>query len=83
MDGFAVISSDVAGAGPQSPVVLKITGDIPAGAAVDTRLHPGQAARIMTGASGSFFFGKRNRLPGWWSTGCIVLSGTRSIRQDW
>lgn len=50
MDGYAVRSADVAGAGSASPVVLDVDGDIAAG---DTRrqvLRPGAAMRIMTGA---------------------------------
>lgn len=50
MDGYAVRSADVVGAGPGSPVVMDVDGDIAAG---DTRrqvLRPGVAMRIMTGA---------------------------------
>jgi molybdopterin molybdotransferase len=50
MDGFAVIASDAAAAGTQTPVVLKITAEIPAGAVPSIILRSGQAARIMTGA---------------------------------
>lgn len=50
MDGFAIHSSDVQEATPQTPVTLKITADIPAGSKNVAPLHPGHAARIMTGA---------------------------------
>jgi molybdopterin molybdotransferase len=46
MDGYAVRSADVAAA----PVVLRVTGDIPAGHPVSGRLESGTAMRIMTGA---------------------------------
>lgn len=49
MDGYAVRAEDVAGAAPGSPVVLPVTGDVPAGAAPEP-LSPGTAQRIMTGA---------------------------------
>ena len=50
MDGYAVRSADVAGAGAAAPVVLDVAGDIAAG---DTRRHvlrPSTTMRIMTGA---------------------------------
>jgi len=50
MDGYAVLSADCRSAVPENPVVLKVIGDIPAGSRGDTRLEPGQALRIMTGA---------------------------------
>jgi molybdopterin molybdotransferase len=50
VDGFAVIASDLVGAGARSPVQLDVIADIPAGAAGRIRLMPGRAARIMTGA---------------------------------
>ncbi len=50
MDGFAIHSSDVQEATPQTPVTLKITADIPAGSRNIAPLYPGHAARIMTGA---------------------------------
>lgn len=50
MDGFAVRSSDVEKAGPESPVTLSVAADIPAGQRIDKALQPGQAIRIMTGA---------------------------------
>lgn len=45
MDGFAVRATDC-----QAPAVLRITGYIPAGGVATTRLEPGSAIRIMTGA---------------------------------
>lgn len=50
MDGFAVRCADVAAASPTHPVNLRVIADVPAGSAADPELHPGQAARIMTGA---------------------------------
>ena len=50
MDGYAVRAADVAGAGPGSPVVLPVTGDVAAGPASPLRVQPGVCVRIMTGA---------------------------------
>ncbi|MFJ8200050.1 gephyrin-like molybdotransferase Glp [Streptomyces sp. NPDC096152] len=50
MDGYAVRVTDVAGANEEFPAVLEVIGDVAAGAAGLTRVGPGQAARIMTGA---------------------------------
>ncbi len=50
MDGFAVHSADVQGASGEHPVRLAVSMDIPAGAAPQSALKPGEAARIMTGA---------------------------------
>jgi molybdopterin molybdotransferase len=46
MDGYAVQAADTAGA----PVRLEVVGLLPAGAAPDRPVGPGQAIRIMTGA---------------------------------
>jgi len=46
MDGYAVRADDVA----QAPVSLLVIGDLPAGTIATTRLEPGTAMRIMTGA---------------------------------
>ncbi|GAB3811199.1 molybdopterin molybdotransferase MoeA [Tessaracoccus terricola] len=46
MDGFAVRSDDTA----ETPCVLEVVGDVPAGSASDLTLAPGQAIRIMTGS---------------------------------
>lgn len=50
MDGFAVRSTDLEPASPESPVTLSMVGEIGAGAAYERVLEPGQALRIMTGA---------------------------------
>lgn len=50
MDGFAVRAQDVRGASAESPVVLRVVDDIPAGAFPSRPIEPGEAARIMTGA---------------------------------
>ena len=49
MDGYAVRARDTESAAPQTPVVLPVSGDVPAGAA-PAPLTPGTAQRIMTGA---------------------------------
>ena len=49
MDGYAVRAKDTTGACPQTPVVLPVSGDVPAGAA-PRPLTEGTAQRIMTGA---------------------------------
>ena len=49
MDGYAVRAKDTTGACPQTPVVLPVSGDVPAGAAPQP-LAEGTAQRIMTGA---------------------------------
>lgn len=50
MDGFAVISSDLEKASNNSPVELRVVGDIPAGHLPGDDIHPGETMRIMTGA---------------------------------
>ncbi|MEU1625782.1 gephyrin-like molybdotransferase Glp [Streptomyces sp. NPDC020096] len=50
MDGYAVRVADVADAGEDAAVVLKVVGDVAAGDAELPSVGPGQAARIMTGA---------------------------------
>lgn len=50
MDGYAVRSADLAEAGPERPVTLPVTADIPAGRVHLDELAPGTAHRIMTGA---------------------------------
>ncbi|PWD52540.1 molybdopterin molybdenumtransferase MoeA [Serinibacter arcticus] len=50
MDGYAVRYDDVAHAGPDAPVTLRIVADLPAGSSLDPALAPGECARIMTGA---------------------------------
>lgn len=50
MDGYAVRAADVAAATPGSPVRLEVIGSVAAGYVIETRLRPGTAVRIMTGA---------------------------------
>jgi molybdopterin molybdotransferase len=50
MDGYAVIAEDVADASAESPVVLPVAEDIPAGRTDALVLKAGTAHRIMTGA---------------------------------
>ncbi len=50
MDGYALRAADVAHATENVPTVLRVIGDIAAGAIMKTALKPGEAARIMTGA---------------------------------
>ncbi|MCK1796800.1 molybdopterin molybdotransferase MoeA [Streptomyces sp. XM4193] len=50
MDGYAVRTVDVEGAGEEFPAVLTVVGDVAAGSGALLTVGPGQAARIMTGA---------------------------------
>ncbi|NNC12257.1 molybdopterin molybdotransferase MoeA [Planctomonas sp. JC2975] len=50
MDGYAVHRDDVLQATPAAPVTLRVTGDIPAGSALDPGIDSGETVRIMTGA---------------------------------
>lgn len=50
MDGYAVVAEDVGAAREDAPVVLKVVGEVPAGATDPPSISPGYAARIMTGA---------------------------------
>jgi molybdopterin molybdotransferase len=50
MDGFALLSTDTAGAGPETPIRLPVTMYIPAGSVASGSLAAGTSARIMTGA---------------------------------
>jgi molybdopterin molybdotransferase len=50
VDGYAVRSVDLSGAGPEKPVVLPVVGEIPAGSRHPHRLQPRQAVRLVTGA---------------------------------
>jgi len=50
IDGFAVISSDIAGAGQSSPVILKLDEEVKVGCPFERRLQPGHAAKITGGA---------------------------------
>ncbi|MDR1045451.1 MAG: molybdopterin molybdotransferase MoeA [Candidatus Adiutrix sp.] len=49
-DGYAFRSADSVGAGPDSPVTLRIIEEIPAGAVPRHKIGPGTAAKILTGA---------------------------------
>jgi len=50
VDGYAVRSADTAGAGPNSPVMLREIAEILAGGAPEAVVTSGTACRIMTGA---------------------------------
>jgi molybdopterin molybdotransferase len=50
VDGYAVRSVDVQGAGGEQPVLLPVVGETAAGSRQPRRLQPGQAVRIATGA---------------------------------
>ncbi|MDQ1481675.1 MAG: molybdopterin molybdotransferase [Actinomycetota bacterium] len=50
MDGFAVRAADTAGASEQTPVSLRIVGEVAAGHAPTIAVGAGEAVRIMTGA---------------------------------
>jgi molybdopterin molybdotransferase len=50
IDGYAVRSVDLAGAGDADPVLLPVVGEIPAGSRQPLRLQPGQAVRVVAGA---------------------------------
>jgi molybdopterin molybdotransferase len=50
MDGYAVLASDIAGASPESPVMLDVTETVAAGAFPTGSVGSGRAVRIMTGA---------------------------------
>jgi len=50
MDGYAVLAADTQGAGPKSPRRLRVIADLAAGYVTETKVTPGTAIRIMTGA---------------------------------
>jgi len=50
MDGYAVRAGDTAGAAPDSPVQLRVIGEVAAGYEFAGRVEFGTAVRIMTGA---------------------------------
>jgi molybdopterin molybdotransferase len=50
MDGYAVRAVDTAGATPESPVRLRVAGELAAGHLYEGEVEPGAAVRIMTGA---------------------------------
>jgi len=49
-DGYAVRSTDVAGATGEKPVLLRLTGSVAAGEKTDVQVAPGTAVRVLTGA---------------------------------
>ncbi len=50
MDGYAVRAVDLKGAGPETPLSLKVVGEVAAGTAYTAMLREGEAVSIMTGA---------------------------------
>ncbi|HEY3282443.1 MAG TPA: gephyrin-like molybdotransferase Glp [Armatimonadota bacterium] len=50
MDGYAVLSADLAGASESEPAGLRVLGDVPAGSVGAWTVVSGTAVRIMTGA---------------------------------
>ncbi len=50
MDGYAVRSADTRGASLRSPRILRVIGTVAAGAVSRSKVEPGTAVRIMTGA---------------------------------
>ncbi len=50
MDGYALRTGDVAQASPETPVWLRVVGDVPAGSFFEKSISPGEAVQIMTGA---------------------------------
>ncbi len=49
-DGYAVVSSEVAGATGTNPVRLRLLGSMAAGGEKNIRLEPGATVRVLTGA---------------------------------
>jgi molybdopterin molybdotransferase len=49
MDGFAVRAADVAGAAPDRPVALRLTGAVRIGSAAETGVGVGEAVAVPTG----------------------------------
>ncbi len=50
MDGYAVRAGDIASANSDNPAVLPVVMEVAAGQVPERSLHPGEAARIFTGA---------------------------------
>lgn len=50
MDGYALIAADLAAASQENPAILRVVGDVAAGAVQDVVVQRGTAVRIMTGA---------------------------------
>ena len=51
MDGYAIRAADVSSANWDSPIALRVVGELPAGAVPDTGVGSGETIRIMTGAA--------------------------------
>lgn len=51
MDGYALRAEDITGASDESPVTLRVIGDIAADADASVAVAPGTAIRIMTGGT--------------------------------
>jgi len=50
MDGYALCADDTLGASSYNRLPLRVVGECLAGTETDIEVHPGEAARIMTGA---------------------------------
>ena len=50
MDGYAIHSSDTAGASREQPVKLRLVGEVAAGQTLERTVGRGEAVKIMTGA---------------------------------
>lgn len=50
VDGYAVCASDLAGAGENDPIHLRVTGESPAGTSAIVKVEPQSCVRIFTGA---------------------------------
>jgi molybdopterin molybdotransferase len=50
MDGYGVRAQDTGGASPETPVRLRVVGEVRAGGASDLEVPPGCAVRVATGA---------------------------------
>ena len=50
MDGYALRSGDTQGASPNTPVALRLVGEVPAGSVYPGTVASGEAVRILTGA---------------------------------
>lgn len=50
MDGYAIRHADITQASSETPAVLEVVEEIPAGKIPERAIGPGQASRIMTGA---------------------------------
>jgi molybdopterin molybdotransferase len=51
MDGYAVQAEDLASAGPEAPVALRVIGTAPAGVVFDKVVERGTCARVFTGST--------------------------------